>query len=71
MSQASPPPAAPPVDSEPKAKGGSKIFVTVGTVYEFDTVSKAEKFLNEDNAPAEFTVLRGKRIGRSTKVSLR
>jgi hypothetical protein len=51
-----------------------KVFIVVGTVHEFDSVNKAEKFLNGDGetpAPTEYAVLRGNRIGTSKKVSLR
>ena len=49
----------------------SKVFIAVGTIHEFDSVNKAEKFLNADGAPTDYSVLRGKRIGTSKKVSLR
>ena len=55
-------------------KGSSRIFIATGPVYEFETAAKAEKFLNgggETPAPAEYAVIRGKRIGTSKKVSLR
>lgn len=48
-----------------------KVYVVVGEVHEFDSVNKAEKFLNADEAPANYTVFRGNRIGTSKKVSLR
>lgn len=59
--------------AEPAAsKGpGSKIYVSTGPVLEFDTVAKAEKYLNGPDAPSDYAVLRGKRIGTSKKVSLR
>jgi len=60
--------------AEKKARNASKIFIAVGQVYEFETSAKAEKFLNGGGdvpAPAEYAVLRGKRIGTSKKVSLR
>lgn len=55
-------------------KGSSRIFIATGPVHEFETTAKAEKFLNgggETPAPADYVVLRGKRIGTSKKVSLR
>lgn len=62
-------------DAAPAAKkGSSRIFIATGPVYEFETTAKAEKFLNgggETPAPAEYAVIRGKRIGTSKKVSLR
>jgi hypothetical protein len=48
-----------------------KVFIVVGTVHEFDSVNKAEKFLNAADSPAEYTAIRGLRIGTSKKVSLR
>jgi hypothetical protein len=58
-------------EGEGKKKGGSRIFIAIGEVHEFETAAKAEKFLNGDGAPATYAVLRGKRIGTSKKVSLR
>ena len=57
--------------AEKKARNASKVFIVTGTVHEFETPAKAEKFLNAEGAPAEYSVLRGKRIGTSKKVSLR
>lgn len=57
--------------AEKKQRGARKVYVVVGQVHEFETVAKAEKFLNAEGAPADYTVLRGNRIARSTKVSLR
>jgi hypothetical protein len=54
-----------------KSRVSRKVYVVVGQVHEFDSVNKAEKFLNADGAPAEYSVLRGNRIGTSKKVSLR
>lgn len=58
-------------DDKKKERNGSKIYVAVGAVHEFESINKAEKFLNAEGAPAEYAVLRGKRIGTSKKVSLR
>jgi hypothetical protein len=57
--------------AEKKARNASKVFIVTGTVHEFETPAKAEKFLNAEGAPADYSVLRGKRIGTSKKVSLR
>lgn len=57
--------------AEKKSKNPNKLFVVVGEIHEFETSAKAEKFLNGENAPASFTVLRGKRINQRAKVSLR
>jgi hypothetical protein len=48
-----------------------KIFVVVGEIHEFDSALKAEKFINAEGSPTTYAVLRGNRIGTSTKVSLR
>ncbi len=57
--------------AEKKARNASKVFIVTGTVHEFETPAKAEKFLNAEGAPSDYSVLRGKRIGTSKKVSLR
>ena len=49
----------------------SRIFIAVGDVLEFETAAKAEKYLNAEGAPQAYAVIRGKRINRSTKVTLR
>lgn len=54
-----------------KFRMARKVFVVVGVVHEFDSVNKAEKFLNAEGSPSDYTVLRGNRIGTSKKVSLR
>jgi hypothetical protein len=54
-----------------KSRMARKVYVVVGEIHEFESVNKAEKFLNADGAPATYTVLRGNRIGTSKKVSLR
>ena len=48
-----------------------KVFIVVGEIHEFESVNKAEKFLNTEGAPVTYAVLRGNRIGTSKKVSLR
>jgi xanthine dehydrogenase iron-sulfur cluster and FAD-binding subunit A len=48
-----------------------KVFVVVGQIHEFESVSKAEKFLNASGSPSEYTVIRGNRIETNKKVSLR
>lgn len=58
-------------DDDKKTRISRKVYVVVGTVHEFDSVNKAEKFLNATGAPSDYTVLRGNRIGTSKKVSLR
>ena len=58
-------------DEAKKERNGSKVYVVVGTVHEFESVNKAEKFLNGEGAPTDYAVIRGKKISKSTKVSLR
>ncbi len=60
-----------PDDAAKKERNGSKVYVVVGTVHEFESVNKAEKFLNAEGAPTDYAVIRGKKISKSTKVSLR
>lgn len=57
--------------SEDKKKSGNKLFIVVGQVHEFDTYAQAEKFLNADGAPTQYSVLRGKAMKSKQKVSLR
>lgn len=54
-----------------KNKNPNKIYVVVGQVHEFETTAKAEKFLNGDDSPTEYTVLRGKKFATKKRVSLR
>lgn len=58
-------------DDDKKLRTARKVYVVVGTVHEFESANKAEKFLNDGDAPAEYAVIRGNRIGTSKKVSLR
>jgi len=50
-----------------------KVFVVIGTVYEFESRASAEKFLNSDEAPegGEYTVIQGTQTKMSQRVSLR
>jgi|JI10StandDraft_1071094.scaffolds.fasta_scaffold60418_4 hypothetical protein len=48
-----------------------KIAVVVGEMHLFDTVAKAEKFLNAEGAPTAYAVFRVEPIGTNKKVSLR
>lgn len=44
----------------------------VGKVHEFKNAAEAEKFLNKDpSAPKEFVVIKGKKVEKKAKVSLR
>ena len=55
----------------PKNKNPNKLYVLVGEVLEFETPAKAEKFLNSEDAPATYSVVRGKKLKTNNKVSLR
>lgn len=54
-----------------KSRNPNKIIIVVGEVYEFDTNAKAEKFLNAENAPKGYVVIRGKLINTRKKIALR
>lgn len=58
-------------DTRKKRESKRKVFVVVGEVKEFDSIAQAEKYLNSDEAPKDYTVLQGTRARKSTKVSLR
>lgn len=58
-------------DAEPKER--QKVYIIVGEVHEFKNPAEAEKYLNKDPAaPKEnYTVIKGKKVERKAKVSLR
>ena len=57
-------------DAEPKER--QRVYIVVGQVHEFKNASEAEKFLNKDpSAPKEFVVIKGKKVEKKAKVSLR
>lgn len=58
-------------EGDDKKGNRSKLFIVVGEIHEFDTAAKAEKFLNQPDAPAKFTVLRGHKVESKQRVSLR
>ncbi len=58
-------------EAAPKKKGESRIYIVVGEVHEFESSAKAEKFLNGEGAPTQYSVLRGKKLKTNSKVSLR
>lgn len=68
---ASAPAAADDKKADDKKANHSKVYVVVGQVLEFETPIKAEKFLNGPDAPTEYAVIRGKRVGTNKRVSLR
>lgn len=54
------------------AKKSRKVYIVVGTVLEFGNAAAAEKFLNQDaSAPKDFTVIKGSKIEKKQKTSLR
>lgn len=52
-------------------KDRNKLYIVVGQVHEFETFAQAEKFLNADGAPTQYSVLRGKPLQSKQKVTLR
>ena len=48
-----------------------KVFVVEGKVHTFDSKVQAEKFLNGEGAPSEYTVMVGTSAKTGKKVSLR
>lgn len=57
-------------DAEPKER--QRVYIVVGQVHEFKNASEAEKFLNKDPAaPKDFVVIKGKKVEKKAKVSLR
>lgn len=63
-----------PSDGAPageKKKSGNKLYIVEGKVHEFDTFAQAEKFLNAEGAPTQYSVLRGKQMKSKQKVTLR
>jgi len=56
-----------------EAKNPPKVYIVVGEIHEFKSFGEAEKFLNKsDDAPkGDFTVIKGKKIEKKAKVSLR
>ncbi len=57
---------------EEKTRISRKVYICTGDVREFKNAAEAEKFLNTDpNAPKEFAVIKGTKIEKKQKVSLR
>lgn len=57
-------------DAEPKER--QRVYIVGGQVHEFKNASEAEKFLNKDPAaPKDFVVIKGKKVEKKAKVSLR
>ncbi len=53
-----------------KKRTPKKVFICVGEVREFKNNRDAEIFLNSDNAPASFHVIKGNELARRQRVSL-
>jgi hypothetical protein len=72
-SNGKPTPAATPSAEAPKRKAAPrKVYICVGDVKELESITEAEKYLNGDPAaPREFTVIKGLRIDKKQRVSLR
>lgn len=67
-------PADKPADapaSDEKKKSGNKLYIVVGQLHEFETFAQAEKFLNAEGAPTQYSVVRGKQMKSKQKVTLR
>jgi hypothetical protein len=54
-----------------KAANRSKFFIVVGKVHEFETIAKAEGFLNGPDGPKDFQVVRGHEVKSKQRVTLR
>ncbi len=49
-----------------------KVYIITGPVLEFKNAAEAEKFLNGDpTAPTDFTVIKGQKVVKKQKTSLR
>ena len=58
-------------DAEAK-RTARKVYIVTGDIREFKNAAEAEKFLNADpSAPKEFTVIKGLKVEKKQKVSLR
>jgi hypothetical protein len=60
------------VDGEKKNRVSRRVYIVEGAIREFKNAAEAEKFLNTDAAaPKEFAVIKGIRVEKKQKVSLR
>ncbi len=59
-------------DGDAKTRVSRKVYIVTGDIREFKNAAEAERFLNADeNAPREFAVIKGLRVEKKQKVSLR
>lgn len=60
-------------ETEKKARVvARRVYLVVGEILEFENAAAAEKFLNTDaSAPTDYSVIKGLKIERKNKVSLR
>lgn len=58
-------------EGEDKASNRSKFFIVVGKLHEFETIAKAEAFLNGPDGPKDFHVVRGHEVKPKQRVTLR
>ena len=60
-------------ETDAEKKERQKVYIVVGEVREFKNAGEAEKFLNKDPAApkGDFTVIKGKKVEKKAKVSLR
>lgn len=57
--------------ADKKARTGRKVYIVVGSIHEFGNTAEAEKFLNASAAIGDFTVIRGNKVEKKQKISLR
>lgn len=58
-------------EGETKTRQSRKVYIVTGETKEFKNAAEAEKFLNSDGAPRDFTVIKGLKVEKKQKVSLR
>lgn len=59
-------------EGEAPKRESRKVYIVVGEIREFKNAAEAEKFLNTDpTAPKDFAVIKGLKVEKKQKVSLR
>lgn len=57
---------------EETKREAAKVYLVTGSTMEFKNIAECEKYLNGSaDAPKDFTVIKGKKIEKKQKVSLR
>lgn len=54
-----------------KTRTSRKVYIIIGEIKEFASVKEAEKYLNTDDAPSEFEVIKGNLVEKKQKVTLK